>query len=109
MLEELGDVYRKSITGKRRRHFPQAACMVIGQWLFFCRGRILLRSKQVLEGQAQRKAASLPLFREGSLRGMLMIPTRSSVGTRERRMDRIRMASPFPVWMSCHTGKRVDR
>ena len=43
----------------------------------------------------------LPLFREGSFKGMLMIPTKSSVGTRERRMDLIRMASPFPVWISC--------
>lgn len=31
----------------------------------------------------------LPLFREGSFKGMLMIPTKSSVGTRERRMDLI--------------------
>lgn len=46
----------------------------------------------------------LPLFREGSFKGMLMIPTKSSVGTRERRMDLIRMASPFPVWISCKVG-----
>lgn len=44
----------------------------------------------------------LPLFREGSFKGMLMIPTKSSVGTRERRIDLIRMASPFPVWISCN-------
>lgn len=46
----------------------------------------------------------LPLFREGSFKGMLMIPTKSSVGTRERRIDLIRMASPFPAWMSCNAG-----
>ena len=49
-------------------------------------------------------AIPLPLFREGSFKGMLMIPTKSSVGTRERRMDLIRMASPFPVWISCKVG-----
>lgn len=49
-------------------------------------------------------ATPLPLFREGSFKGMLMIPTKSSVGTRERRMDLMRMASPFPVWISCKVG-----
>lgn len=43
----------------------------------------------------------LPFFKDGSFRGMLMMPTRSSVGTRERRIDLIRRASPFPVWISC--------
>lgn len=42
----------------------------------------------------------VPLLMMGILRGMLMIPTRSSVGTRERRMARIRRASPFPLLMS---------
>lgn len=46
----------------------------------------------------------LPLFKEGSFRGMLIIPTKSSVGTRERRIDLIRMASPFPVWISYNAG-----
>lgn len=46
----------------------------------------------------------LPLFREGSFKGMLMIPTKSSVGTRERRIDLIRMASPLPAWISCNAG-----
>lgn len=50
----------------------------------------------------------LPLFSEGSFNGMLMIPTRSSVGTRERRIDLIRMASPFPVWISCNAGLEND-
>lgn len=50
------------------------------------------------------KLLLLPLFREGSFKGMLMIPTKSSVGTRERRIDLIRMASPFPVWISCNAG-----
>lgn len=51
----------------------------------------------------------LPLFREGSFNGMLIIPTKSSVGTRERRIDLIRMASPFPVWISCKAGSEEDQ
>lgn len=46
----------------------------------------------------------LPLFRDGSFKGMLTMPTKSSVGTRERRIDLIRRASPFPVWISCRAG-----
>ncbi|KAL0602946.1 hypothetical protein AAY473_029161 [Plecturocebus cupreus] len=53
------------------------------------------------------QSLSLPLLREGSFKGILMIPTRSSVGTRERRMDLMRMASPFPVWMSWKIGSRI--
>lgn len=42
----------------------------------------------------------VPLLTMGIFGGMLMIPTRSTVGTRERRMARIRSASPFPALMS---------
>lgn len=43
---------------------------------------------------------SIPLLMIGILSGILMIPTRSSVGTSERRMARIRRASPLPLLMS---------
>jgi len=38
--------------------------------------------------------------------GMLMMPSRSLVGTSERRMARIRRASPFPLLISCQEGGR---
>lgn len=45
-------------------------------------------------------APSTPLPRVGICSGRLMMPTRSSRGTRERRMARIRRASPLPAWIS---------
>lgn len=44
---------------------------------------------------------NIPLLTTGILRGMLMMPTRSIVGTRERKMARIRSASPLPALISC--------
>lgn len=41
-----------------------------------------------------------PLASVGIRNGMLITPTRSSMGMSERRMARIRMASPFPAWIS---------
>lgn len=46
-----------------------------------------------------------PLWTTGIFRGMLMIPTRSTVGTRERKMARIRSASPLPALMSCKADR----
>lgn len=100
---------------KKARHVPGAACTASWTW------RTLYRGWRALEDTVPGREScpcwktgrfslptSLPLFREGSFRGMLMIPTRSSVGTRERRMDRIRMASPFPVWMSCNVRLKKE-
>lgn len=42
----------------------------------------------------------VPLLTTGILEGMLMMPTRSNVGTRERKMARIRSASPLPALIS---------
>lgn len=43
----------------------------------------------------------LPLLTTGILSGMLIMPTRSSVGTKERKMARILRASPLPLFISC--------
>lgn len=43
----------------------------------------------------------LPLLTTGILSEMLMMPTRSSVGTKERKMARILRASPLPLLISC--------
>ncbi len=45
-------------------------------------------------------SAIRPLASVGIRNGMLITPTRSSMGMSERRMARIRMASPFPAWIS---------
>ena len=93
-------------TRKRARSCPCEACPAVGGREDPCTAhRVLLRAGGPGEaGRTQSSAIPLPLFREGSFKGMLMIPTKSSVGTRERRMDLIRMASPFPVWISCKVG-----
>ena len=49
----------------------------------------------------------VPLLVMGILSGILIIPTRSSVGTRERKMARIRRASPFPLLMSWRREKEM--
>lgn len=43
------------------------------------------------------KVLKLPLLTVDSFSGILIIPTKSSVGTRDRRIDLIRIASPFPL------------
>lgn len=50
---------------------------------------------------------NIPLLTTGIFRGMLMMPTRSTVGTRERKMARIRSASPLPVLISCERNIQV--
>lgn len=58
-------------------------------------------SDNILKRLQADNLIKLPLFPVGSFSGILIIPTKSSVGTRERRIDRILIASPFPVWISC--------
>jgi len=41
-----------------------------------------------------------PLVRLGMENGMLMTPTRSSIGIRDLKMALIRIASPLPAWIS---------
>lgn len=41
-----------------------------------------------------------PLARLGMENGMLITPTRSSIGIRDLRMALMRMASPLPAWIN---------
>jgi len=42
-----------------------------------------------------------PVFIIGKLKGMFMMPSRSSLGTRDLKIALNRMASPLPASMSC--------
>lgn len=50
--------------------------------------------------QSQDIVGSWPLLRLGIENGMLMTPTKSSMGISERRIALIRMASPLPAWIN---------
>lgn len=51
----------------------------------------------------------LPLLTVDNFSGILIIPTKSSVGTRDRRIDLIRIASPFPLWISCQKKLSIKK
>lgn len=42
----------------------------------------------------------LPFAIVGMWKGILITPTKSSKGIKDRRMDRILIASPLPAWIS---------
>lgn len=42
----------------------------------------------------------LPLAMVGMWKGILITPTKSSSGIKDRRIDLILMASPLPAWIS---------
>lgn len=53
--------------------------------------------KTFVEDKGQNESIELPLLTVDNFSGILIIPTKSSVGTRDRRIDLIRIASPFPL------------